>query len=70
MELFTLVFGALTAAALYKGVIRWQSWQKNIALARSSGLPVVLIPWHIFSTWWLASFYIWVPIIEAILPAS
>jgi hypothetical protein len=70
MELFTLVFSTLAAAALYKGVIRYQNWQRNIALAKSSGLPVVVIPWHIFSTFWLATFYIWVPILEIILPAS
>ncbi|KAF1930349.1 cytochrome P450 [Didymella exigua CBS 183.55] len=68
--LFTLVFGALAAAALFKGVALYKKWQENIALAKSSGLPVVIIPWNIFSTFWLATFYIWIPILEVILPAS
>ena len=67
---FTLVFSALAAVALYKGVGLYQNWQSNIALARSSGLPVVIIPWNIFSVFWLATFYIWIPILEVILPVS
>jgi hypothetical protein len=68
--LFTLVVSALAATALYRGFRLWQSWQNNIALAKSSGLPVVVIPWNIFSVFWLATFYIWIPILEVILPAS
>lgn len=68
--LFTLIFGALVAAALYKSIALYQNWQKNIALAKSSGLPVVVIPWNVFSVFWLATFYIWIPILEIILPAS
>lgn len=68
--LFTLVVGVVAATTLYKGITLYRQWQSNIALAKSSGLPVVLIPWDVFSTPWLATFYIWVPIIEAILPAS
>lgn len=68
--LFTLICGALTAAVLYKGIVLCRNWQQNIALAKSSGLPIVVIPWNIFSTFWLATFYIWTPILEVILPAS
>lgn len=68
--LINLVFGTLAAAALFKGVTLYQNWQKNIALAKSSGLPVVVIPWNIFSVFWLATFYIWIPILDVILPAS
>lgn len=68
--LFTLIFAALAAAALAKAIALYQNWQKNIALAKSSGLPVVVIPWNIFSVFWLATFYIWTPILERILPAS
>jgi hypothetical protein len=68
--LLTLILGALAASALYKGLVLYQNWQRNIALAKSSGLPVVLIPWNIYSTFWLASFFIWIPILEVILPAS
>lgn len=68
--LFTLVFGAFSAAVLYNGIASYRNWQKNIALARSSGLPVVIIPWNIFSVFWLATFYIWTPILDVVLPAS
>lgn len=68
--LFTLVTGALVATALYKAVALYRQWQSNIALAKSSGLPVVVIPWNIFSVFWLATFYIWIPVLEVILPAS
>ncbi|KAF2996418.1 hypothetical protein E8E13_002681 [Curvularia kusanoi] len=68
--LFTLALGALAAYALYKALVLYQNWQRNIALAKSSGLPVVVIPWNIFSVFWLGTFYIWIPILEVILPAS
>ncbi|KAH6643996.1 cytochrome P450 monooxygenase-like protein [Boeremia exigua] len=68
--LFTLVCGALAAIALYKGSVLYRQWQTNIALAKSSGLPVVVIPWNVFSIFWLATFYIWIPVLEVILPAS
>ncbi|KAF2625144.1 cytochrome P450 monooxygenase-like protein [Macroventuria anomochaeta] len=68
--LFTLVFGALAATALYKGFALYRNWQSNIVLAKSSGLPVVVIPWNVFSIFWLATFYIWIPVLEVILPAS
>ncbi|KAF1357924.1 cytochrome P450 monooxygenase-like protein [Lizonia empirigonia] len=67
---FTLVLSVLAATALYKGFNLYRSWQSNIALAKSSGLPVVIIPWNVFSVFWLATFYIWIPILEVILPAS
>lgn len=66
----TLVLSVLAATALYKGFNLYRSWQSNIALAKSSGLPVVIIPWNVFSVFWLATFYIWIPILEVILPAS
>jgi hypothetical protein len=68
--LFTLVLSAFVAIALYKGFNAYQSWQSNIVLAKSSGLPVVVIPWNVFSVFWLATFYIWIPILEVILPSS
>lgn len=68
--LFVLAVSALAATALYRGFNLYQSWQNNIALAKSSGLPVVVIPWNIFSVFWLATFYIWIPVLEVILPVS
>ncbi|KAF9696817.1 hypothetical protein EKO04_005237 [Ascochyta lentis] len=66
----SLTLSVLTATALYKGFNLYRSWQNNIALAKSSGLPVVIIPWNVFSVFWLATFYIWIPILEVVLPAS
>lgn len=68
--LFTLVLGALVATALYKCFTLYRNWQCNIALAKSSGLPVVVIPWNIFGVFWLATFCIWIPVLEVVLPAS
>ena len=68
--LFTLVFAAFAATVLYRGFALYRNWQSNIALAKSSGLPVVVIPWNIFSVFWLSTFYIWVPVLEVILPTS
>ncbi|KZM25328.1 uncharacterized protein EKO05_0000526 [Ascochyta rabiei] len=65
-----LVLSLLAATALYRGFTLYRSWQSNIAIAKSSGLPVVAIPWNVFGVFWLATFYIWIPILEVILPAS
>lgn len=66
----TLVVGVVAATAGFKGFTLYRQWQSNIALAKSSGLPVVVIPWNVFSVFWLATFYIWIPVLELILPLS
>ncbi|KAJ8105680.1 hypothetical protein OPT61_g10034 [Boeremia exigua] len=68
--LYTLAIGAVAAAVAFKGFTLNRQWQSNIALAKSSGLPVVVIPWNVFSVFWLATFYIWIPVLELVLPAS
>lgn len=64
-----LVLSAVAAIALYHLFLRYRSLARNIALAKSSGLPVVVTPWHVFSVFWLATYYIWIPLLQK-LPAS
>ncbi|KAL5114395.1 hypothetical protein ACEQ8H_007705 [Pleosporales sp. CAS-2024a] len=65
-----LVLCALAALATYVFANAYRNLQRNIALARSSGLPVVVIPWNVYSTFWLATHYIWTPILKKIVPPS
>jgi hypothetical protein len=66
----TLVLSAIAAIAFYFFANTYRSLTRNIALAKSSGLPVVVTPWNVFSIFWLSTFYIWTPLLKKILPAS
>ena len=66
----TWVFSAIVAYTIYKAVWRYQRHQRNIALAKSSGLPVVSVPWNIYNRFWLATFKFWTPLLQKILPSS
>ena len=66
----TLILSAIAAFAIYQVVWRYRALQRNIALAKSSGLPVVASPWNMFSIFWLSTFMIWMPLLQRFLPAS
>jgi hypothetical protein len=66
----TLVLGALLAIGFYYFATTYRNLSRNIALARSSGLPVVVAPWNFFSILWLSTHAIWIPLLKRFLPAS
>jgi hypothetical protein len=65
-----LVLAAVAAVLAYRLSNTYRNWQRNIALAKSSGLPVVVTPIHVYSTFWLATWALWTPLIKSLLPAS
>jgi FlaA1/EpsC-like NDP-sugar epimerase len=66
----TLVFSVIASFAIYQIVWRYRSLQRNIALAKSSGLPVVVSPVYTFSILWLSTFKLWTPLLERLLPET
>jgi hypothetical protein len=69
----TLILSALAAVALYSLNSTYRNLKRNIALAKSSGLPIVVAPWNFFSVFWLASHTLWTPLVKQVLrflPAS
>jgi hypothetical protein len=66
----TLVLGAFAAAAVYFFGSTYRNLSRNAALARSSGLPVVVMPWNVFSVFWLSTFALWTPLLKKFLPTS
>lgn len=65
----TLVLSAIASIVLYHVFRAYRSLQRNIQLAKSSGLPVVVTPCNVFSVFWLATYYLWIPLLRK-LPAS
>lgn len=66
----TLVLCAIATVVFYFSTNTYRNLQRNIALAKSSGLPVVVTPCNVFSTFWLSTFFIWIAILKKILPVS
>jgi len=64
-----LVLSAVATVVLYNVFTSYRSLTRNVALAKSSGLPVVVTPVHVYSVAWLATFFIWIPLLQR-LPAS
>lgn len=64
-----LVLSAIAAIVLYHIVSSYRSLVRNIALAKSSGLRVVVLPVNVFSVFWLATNPLWLPLL-AKLPGS
>jgi hypothetical protein len=67
---FSLVLSAVATVILYNVFASYRKLKRNIALAKSSGLPVVVTPVYVYSMPWLATFYIWLPLLQKFLPAS
>jgi hypothetical protein len=66
----TLVLSALAAAIFYFLGNTYRKLLRNVALAKSSGLPVVVMPWNAFSIFWLSTFFLWTPLLRKFLPTS
>ncbi|KAH7081844.1 cytochrome P450 monooxygenase-like protein [Paraphoma chrysanthemicola] len=66
----TLIVSAFVAFGFYYFITTYRNLSRNVALAKSSGLPVVVIPWNVFSVFWLSTFALWTPVLKALLPAS
>jgi hypothetical protein len=64
-----LVLCAVAAILLYQVVSSYRSLARNVALAKSSGLRVVVLPVNVFSVLWLATNSLWLPLL-AKLPDS
>jgi hypothetical protein len=67
--ILALILSSVAFIILYHVFAGYRSLVRNIALARSSGLPVVVTPVHVHGVPWLATFYIWLPLLNR-LPAS
>ncbi|CBY01814.1 hypothetical protein IAQ61_006408 [Plenodomus lingam] len=70
MVAFTLILAALATFILYQVASRYRSLQRNVALAKSSGLPVILSPLNLYNIFWLATYKIWTPLLQKCLPKS
>jgi hypothetical protein len=64
-----LVLSAIAVIVLYHIVSSYRGLVRNIALAKSSGLRVVILPVNVFSVLWLATNPLWLPLL-AKLPES
>lgn len=66
----TLIFSVIASFAIYQIISKYRGLQRNVALAKSSGLPVVVAPWYTFSILWLSTFKLWLPLLQRFLPQS
>ncbi|KAF2730087.1 hypothetical protein EJ04DRAFT_515476 [Polyplosphaeria fusca] len=64
--LSTLLLGAIAVIALYL-LSRYQSLARNLAAARSSGLPIVVTPWYVYAVPSLATAWLWLPLLKRLL---
>ncbi|KAF2195514.1 cytochrome P450 monooxygenase-like protein [Zopfia rhizophila CBS 207.26] len=51
-------------------VHNYRSLARNIAAAKSSGLPIIILPWNVYSMLWLATYPIWLPLLRNLIPSS
>jgi hypothetical protein len=70
MTLYTPILVALGTVVGYWLFTLYRGLSRNIALAKSSGLPYVIMPWNVFSLFWLSSFALWLPLLKKVLPTS
>ncbi|KAF1848269.1 cytochrome P450 monooxygenase-like protein [Cucurbitaria berberidis CBS 394.84] len=68
--LFTLILSALAVIVFYHLISRHRALSRNIALAKSSGLPIVVMPWNVLSIFWISTHALWTPLLKTLLPAS
>ncbi|KAL6707814.1 hypothetical protein ACN47E_003714 [Coniothyrium glycines] len=61
---------AVAVLVSYQLFSKYRALTRNIAIAKSSGLPVVVSPWNLFSIFWLSTYKIWTPLLRKFLPAS
>lgn len=66
----TLALGALAAVVVYFFGSTYRNLMRNAALAKSSGLPVVVVPCNVFGIFWLSTYMLWTPLLKKIIPAS
>ena len=66
---YIFVLSAIACVLLYRALSTYQSLKRNTSSAKSSGLPYVVTPVHVFSVGWLATYYLWLPLLKK-LPAS
>ncbi|KAF2272122.1 cytochrome P450 [Westerdykella ornata] len=64
MAIFVVLLSVLSAITLYHCVGRYRSLRRNLAEARNSGLPYVVTPWNVYSTLWLATVAIFLPLLR------
>lgn len=61
---------AVAVIVVYQLFSNYQSLKRNVAIAKSSGLPVVVSPWTLFNLLWLSTFKLWKPLMRKFLPDS
>ncbi|KAF2268497.1 cytochrome P450 monooxygenase-like protein [Lojkania enalia] len=59
----TLALGALIIIFVYFFNL-YRHLSRNLSIAKSSGLPVVVTPWNVYAFFWLATNRIWLPILN------
>jgi len=70
MAVLILVATGIAAFGLYKAFCLYRDLQRNIVLAKSSGLPVVVSPFDLLSIFWLTTYKLWTPLFKNLLPQS
>ncbi|KAH8699412.1 cytochrome P450 monooxygenase-like protein [Phaeosphaeriaceae sp. PMI808] len=66
----TLILSALATIIFYYLVNAYRGLLRNITLAKSSGLPVVVAPVNVFGVFWLSTYTLWLPLLKRFLPTS
>ncbi|PVH95619.1 cytochrome P450 monooxygenase-like protein [Periconia macrospinosa] len=70
MTLPSLILSGLAGLIIFQLLVLYRDLRRNIASAKSSGLPYVVVPANVFGIFWLSTFWIWTPILRRIVPAS
>ncbi|KAF1963537.1 cytochrome P450 monooxygenase-like protein [Byssothecium circinans] len=70
MALLSLFLSALAPIVVYIVFAVCRGLKRNVAIAKSSGLPVVVMPVNVFSIYWLSTYFIWTPLLRRFLPTS
>lgn len=65
---YLVVWTAIACVLLYQAITTYQRFARNIAIAKASGISYVVLPVHVFGVFWLATYYLWIPIVNK-LPA-
>lgn len=69
MALLVVLLSTVGVVLLYNALSSYRSLQRNLAKAKTSGLPIVITPWHVYTVFWLATHSMWLPLLRK-LPAS
>lgn len=70
MQVFNAVAFGFAALLVAYAVQTYRGFASNIAAAKRSGIPYIVLPVHTFNTFWLITHPIWLWIAVRVLPRS